>query len=225
MNKNIFEVFRILYFTPIALLRLMIMKATLNFNFNLYKSKSFGQYYGALVFRGRPERLVVGNYLRCLGNISFIFGNKFSGQLEIGNRVILEDGVSIAPRNGSIRLGDDVFVGPNVLLQSYFGGPITIGENVIIAKDTSVVASNHIISSPQIGFNMGEEGAEIVLEKNVWIGAGVKILAGSKIGEGTIVAAGAVVSGILEPFSIYGGVPAKKLKKYDLTDGNWLSER
>ena len=55
-------------------------------------------------------------------------------------------------------------------------------------------------------------GLEVIIGNDVWIGADVTILAGSIIGDGVIVASGAVVSGCLEPFGIYGGVPAKLIR-------------
>ncbi|MBI5849141.1 MAG: hypothetical protein HZB31_14550 [Nitrospirae bacterium] len=50
----------------------------------------------------------------------------------------------------------------------------------------------------------------IVIEEDVWVGANCVILAGAKVGKGSIVAAGAVVTnGEIPPYSIVGGVPAK----------------
>lgn len=53
---------------------------------------------------------------------------------------------------------------------------------------------------------------DIVIGNDVWIGNGVTILSGTKIGNGAIIAAGAVVASDVEPYAIYGGVPAKKIK-------------
>lgn len=63
---------------------------------------------------------------------------------------------------------------------------------------------------------------------DVWIGNGVKILSGVTIGDGAIIAAGAVVVRNVEPYTTYGGVPAKKIKdrfsnviKKELSKINW----
>ena len=58
-----------------------------------------------------------------------------------------------------------------------------------------------------------DEGHKIVIGNDVWIGAGALLLAGVRIGDGAIVAAGAVVTKDVEPYTIVGGVPAKVIKK------------
>jgi len=58
---------------------------------------------------------------------------------------------------------------------------------------------------------LSEKKREIVIEKDAWLGAGVIVLPGVKIGEGAIIGAGAVVTKDVEPFTIVGGVPAKKI--------------
>lgn len=54
---------------------------------------------------------------------------------------------------------------------------------------------------------------DIVVGDDVWIGVNVTILSGVKIGQGAIIAAGSVVTKDVEPYSIYGGVPARLIKK------------
>ena len=57
---------------------------------------------------------------------------------------------------------------------------------------------------------------EIIIEDNVWISSNCVILPNCKIGEGSIVAAGAVVTKDIEPYSIVGGIPAKKIGNRDI---------
>lgn len=51
-----------------------------------------------------------------------------------------------------------------------------------------------------------------IIEDDVWLGYGVKVLSGVKIGKGVVVGAGAVVTKNLEPYGIYGGIPAKLIR-------------
>ena len=53
----------------------------------------------------------------------------------------------------------------------------------------------------------------IIIEKNVWIGVGATVLPGVTVGEGSIIAAGAVVNENVPPMTIVGGIPAKIIKR------------
>ena len=53
---------------------------------------------------------------------------------------------------------------------------------------------------------------KVIIEDDVWIGYGAIILSGVKIGKGSIVAAGSLITKDIEPFSIYGGFPAIKIR-------------
>lgn len=84
---------------------------------------------------------------------------------------------------------------------------ITIGNNVFISENVIIRDSdNHTIN------NNTSPSAPIVIEDNVLICMGAKILKGVHIGEGSIVAAGAVVTSDVPPHSLVGGVPAKVIK-------------
>ena len=54
---------------------------------------------------------------------------------------------------------------------------------------------------------------DIIIENDVWIGANCVILPNVRIGEGAVIAAGSIVNKNIKPFSLYGGVPAKFIKK------------
>lgn len=85
---------------------------------------------------------------------------------------------------------------------------IEIGENVAISENVTIRDSdNHVIND---GVHQKTQG--IVIGDNVWIGMNVTILKGVKVGKGSIIAAGAVVSKDVPPYSLVGGVPAKVIK-------------
>ncbi len=89
---------------------------------------------------------------------------------------------------------------------------IAIGRDVMIAQSVSIRDTDHVYE--QIDIPMNQQGiitAPVIIDDNVWIGHGATILKGVHIGTGAIVAAGAVVTRNVEPFSIVGGVPAKKI--------------
>lgn len=93
-------------------------------------------------------------------------------------------------------------------------GGIRIGNDVAIAHSCSVISANHSWDFPDIAIKYNPvKIAPVEICDDVWIGCGVRILAGSKINERIVVAAGSVVRGELESGYVYGGIPAKKLKK------------
>lgn len=86
---------------------------------------------------------------------------------------------------------------------------IEIGENVIISKGVIIRDSdNHILNG-----NYDQISMPIIIRDNVWIGIRAIILKGVTIGEGAVVAAGAVVNKDVPAYSLVGGVPAKVLKE------------
>jgi acetyltransferase-like isoleucine patch superfamily enzyme len=94
---------------------------------------------------------------------------------------------------------------------------ITIGRNCLIAANCQIIDGNgHDLSFTQVNnrINTLGEAKEIMIEDNVWIGANCIILPGSKIGQGSVISAGSVVSGNIPPMCLAGGNPVKILKQY-----------
>ena len=122
---------------------------------------------------------------------------------------------------------DNVFVGKetygNLIVDNYnniyklvIGNYCSIATNVMFILDADHY-TNHISTFPFKVKVLGEkqEGVskgDIIVEDDVWIGYGATILSGVHIGQGAVVAAGAVVSKDVPPYAIVGGVPAKVIK-------------
>ena len=86
-------------------------------------------------------------------------------------------------------------------------GKISIGNNVSISHNVTLCSAGHDFNSP----NFAYEVSPIVIHDNVWIGVNVTILKGVIIGEGAVIAAGAIVTKDVESYSVYAGIPAKKI--------------
>lgn len=86
-------------------------------------------------------------------------------------------------------------------------GKITIGKNVSISEEVIVLTADHNPRTP--GFE--GQNKSVKIEDYVWVGTRAIILPGVTLGEGALVAAGAVVSKSIPPYEIWGGVPAKKI--------------
>ncbi|KAG7671784.1 putative Maltose O-acetyltransferase [Nannochloris sp. 'desiccata'] len=91
--------------------------------------------------------------------------------------------------------------------------PITIGDRVLFGPNVQMYTVNHEIDPVLRNGTRGpEKAAPIVIKNDCWIGGGAIIMAGVTIGEGSTVAAGAVVLNNVEPYTVVGGNPAKVIK-------------
>lgn len=136
------------------------------------------------------------------------------GSLIIGNNCSIMSGSSFWIKNpflkdNCIEIGDNVFIGRNCDFNC--SKRITIGNNCLIASNTIIVDVNHGIEKDYQIYQQPITADEIIIEEDVWIGAGAIILKGVRIGKGSVVAAGAVVIKSILPYEIWGGVPARKI--------------
>ncbi len=118
-----------------------------------------------------------------------------------------------------IEIGKNFYIGRDSFIES----DVVIGDNVIWANRVALVGryDHHyqlpgtpIRLAPQIrdaDYTWKGLGDVTTIEDDVWVGYGSTILSGVTIKEGSIVAAGSLVTKDVEPYSIYGGVPARKL--------------
>jgi acetyltransferase-like isoleucine patch superfamily enzyme len=115
-----------------------------------------------------------------------------------------------------LEMDDFSYIGPNCLV--YPG--VTIGEFSMLAFGVSILGGDHIYSLPGVPmiYSGKVDGIKkTVIGKDVWVGGFSIIMVGVRIGDGSVIAAGSVVTSDVEPFWIYGGVPAKKIKPRFLT--------
>lgn len=120
--------------------------------------------------------------------------------------------------SGKIKIGYATTLGYN----NVFGGNITIGKYCQLGIDVALHATNHPIHylSTYINSNLFEgelselkSSEKIIVGNDVWIGHNAIIVGNVTIGNGAIIAAGAVVTEDVAPYTIVAGVPAKKIKK------------
>lgn len=113
----------------------------------------------------------------------------------------------------------DIIIGSNCYINSgcvlYSGNGIKIGNKVLIAANCTFAPTNHGINknSTMLEQPFMKSKGGITIEDDVWIGANTVLLDGTYIKKGCIVGAGSVVSGILEEYGIYAGVPTRLIKK------------
>ena len=156
---------------------------------------------GALLYHTVAKRLPPSYSSLRLGQTAL---RRFCGRLMLcscGKQVNIETKVT---------LGDYSGIGINAKIY----GTCHIGRHVMMGTDCNVITRNHRFDRTDIP--MMEQGFEeerpVVIGDDVWIGDRVVILPGVHVGEGCILAAGAVVTHDIPPYSIAGGVPARVLR-------------
>jgi acetyltransferase-like isoleucine patch superfamily enzyme len=119
----------------------------------------------------------------------------------------------------TIKCPSEIMLGNNVSIHSYCyidaTGGLSIGNDVSIAHNVSILTTSHTWTdmAKPIKYNELEE-KPVNIQDDVWIGAGVRILSGADIAPKSIIASGAVLtSKIYSGRTIWGGVPARALKK------------
>ncbi|MBN1356543.1 hypothetical protein JXA40_09820 [bacterium] len=157
-------------------------------------------------------------------------------KIQIGNRCILDDLVVLDAKgesNRGIRIGDDVIIARNTVI-SCKEGDIDIGDNSNISMNCMIHSEKAVrigarnlwaaycyvvgggrhdfdrIDLPIIQQGSSVEGIE--MEEDIWLGAGVKILDGCRIGRGAVIGAGSVVNRDVEAYKIAAGIPAKAIR-------------
>lgn len=120
----------------------------------------------------------------------------------VGSNVRLRPPVTIYhPEH--LRLASDIDIGEFTLLRA--SGGLAIGNRVLIASHVVITSRAHPRELPRFGV---AEDRPVVIEDDVWIGAGAIVLPGVTVGRGAIVAAGAVVTRSVAPMTVVAGVPA-----------------
>ena len=170
-------------------------------NLNVHLSFEANDYNRVLV----PDNFRIREFVK----ISFITNS--SGSLNLSNNVDVG-------RFCEFIIDGDIDIGENSFINSFgyiiSGNGIKIGDNVLIGPYVKLLAAEHsfsdldkpILFQPTLNSN-------IVINDNVWIGANSTILSSVVIGEGAIIAAGSVVTKNVDSYCIYGGVPAKLIRR------------
>lgn len=157
--------------------------------------------------------------IRYRSRISLAIINSIKGQfkVELGSGANLQIGnffMTSGPEyikcleESYLSIGNRVFLNHNCAITCV--DRIEIGDNCAIANNVVIIDHDHKISDS--GIVDGYTSAQIKIGRNVWIGANSTILKGVSIGDGSIIAAGAVVNKDIPPFELWGGIPAMRIR-------------
>lgn len=164
------------------------------------------RFVGKYINIGARTRIEDGVFMRCRAQ-----SYDSDEYIEIGEGCRIWHGVELHSWGGHIRIGNYSSLNPYCIL--YGHGGLDIGSHVRIATHVVIVASNHRFDLHEIDIaDQGITTKGIVIEDNVWIGAGVTVLDGVRIGRGAVIAAGAVISKDVPPNALIAGVPGRILR-------------
>jgi len=127
-------------------------------------------------------------------------------RMVIGKRsFIMKNNYIMTPNH--LRIGDFTHINRGCLIDCR--GGVSIGDNVSVSYNVSIISGSHDIDSKNF---MGKY-LPIKIEDNVWLGAGCTILQGITVGKGAVISAGSVVTKDVPEYTIVGGIPAKEIRK------------
>lgn len=156
---------------------------------------------------GKGSSIDKNCYIDALSHEGITLGNNVS----IGKHTNIECSGTITNIGKGLKVGNNVGMGTH----GFWGcaGGIEIGDDTIISNYVSFHSENHNFQVHDIPIRLqGVNRKGIKIGQNCWIGAKATILDGTQIGNGCVIAAGAVVSGIFPDNVVIGGVPARIIK-------------
>lgn len=178
---------------------------------NKFLNKFRTKYYAiSCRLRGQFKSLLpnvsIEKALICESNVEI--NTYFGGNVKIGKYCVLLSGCKILTYGGTITIGN--YCSVNAYTMIYGQGNITIGNYVRIATQCVLIPSNHNFSNPKIPImQQGMTNKGIIIEDDVWLGCGVRVLDGVTIAKGCIIGAGSVVTKSTIPYGVYVGIPAR----------------
>lgn len=176
-----------------------------------------GTVFGCGVVIRQPGKIVLGSSI-VVSEYCVLDGRNASGaeSMTVGDNTILSNNVMLSCKDGTITIGNDVGINAQAVVQSTNGNAVSIGDDCVIGQRCLIIGGgNYDISDREslIRTSPITDDGGVSLENNVWLGANVSVLGGVIMGQGSIAAAGAVISRSIPPFSLCMGVPARVVRE------------
>ncbi len=163
-----------------------------------------------------PKYLSIGNYVSIADNsyISCLSQNGviLEDKVRLNRGVWLQVTSVLSDRGSGISIGENSYIGPNCILGA--AGGIKIGRDVTIGAYVDILAENHRFDDNNIAINLqGVTRKGIIIGDDCWIGNKVIIVDGVRIGKGSVIGAGSVVTRDVPENSIAVGNPARVIRE------------
>lgn len=163
------------------------------------------------------RRFIWGSWLQHCG-CKVVFGDDvtikgYSSILIKDNCTFMSKSYIYSHQDASVEIGDGFSCNHNVQINASGGGEIVIGDNVLIGPNVVLRASDHVFDDVNQPIRyQGHKGGVIRIDDDVWIAANVVITKDVHIGKGVIVGAGSVVTHDLPSMTVCAGIPAKPIR-------------
>ena len=167
---------------------------------------NFMSFVYLMLYYGFAIRLPISYKFRMSKTIRYVVCRKIF--LTCGKNVNIERGPNF--RSGlNVSIGDNSGLGINSIV-----GKVKIGNDVMMGRDVIIMSISHKFDDCKVPMRLqgSEPEKEVIIGDDVWIGHRVIILPGVKIGDGSIIGAGAVVTTDVPSYAVVGGIPAKLIK-------------
>lgn len=156
-----------------------------------------------------------GSVIRRQSRIDVMPFNEFT----IGQDTLVEDYATINNQVGPVIIGDRSLIG----ISSVVIGPVTIGNDVMLAQHVVMSGLNHEFEDIHTPINQQPcSTAPILIEDSVWIGANAVLTSGITVGKHSVIAAGSVVTKDVQPYTVVAGNPARMIKYFDTAINQWI---
>lgn len=151
----------------------------------------------------------------CDGRLPILYSG---GRVIIGKRLAVRGRIACCELGAAwagayLRIGDRVFINQGASVVAFCG--IEIGDDTLIGDFVMIYDTNHHSVDP----DHPTKSAPVVIGSNVWLGHGVMVLPGSKVGDHTVVAAGSIVKGDLPTGVLAAGNPARVIRELNIPPG------
>lgn len=144
------------------------------------------------------------------------FGAKVGSRTRFKRNILLDNVYSDKDSTGdfsNIDIGNNCYIGDSIYLD--LANKIVLEDNVVISGRVSIVTHSDCNRSPYLSKKFPRSSARVKVEEGAWIGFGTIILSGVTIGKNSVIAAGSVITENIPSYSVYGGIPARKIKDID----------
>lgn len=183
---------------------------------SLFGSCGRGVLFGSGVVLRHPHRIHLGDRVVVgEGCVLDARSDHSDRAVALGDDVILSTGVVVSAKSASIEVGPRSGFGPHCVVVTTDGNAVRIGADVAVGPHNAIVGGGNY-HTERLDVPIWRQGIKsghhVTLGDDIWLGAGVRVLGGSRIDDGSIVAAGAVVNGMLGPGTVAAGVPARAIR-------------